>query len=117
MTRGSGRPRGTLGEISRMVLAQAVHMAAERAQAPLRGATTWRDLEPRLVAQGVGTKALRHTVKNLARLGHLQPAATVRVPGVSRALQAYLPAAPAEARQAPSAAQQLADITRHWRSA
>lgn len=103
-----------LGEISRAALRSAWDVAVERAKQPVPGATV-RDLEARLVPAGIGRTALRNTVKNLARLGHLRPVGQVRVVGSSRSMVAYAPALCApDVRTHHDAGAALASITRAW---
>lgn len=103
------RPAGEISRAVRSAWDDAITRATQPVPATSRDVATW------LVPTGVGRAAVRHTVDNMARAGHLQRVGTVRVPGSCRPLVAYLPAwgPAAEPRQAaPGAA--LACITRAW---
>lgn len=106
------RPRG---EISRATLQAAWDLAKARAHEAVPGAT-YRDIQALLVPQGIGRQAVRDTVKNLRRLGHLQPVGPVRVAGSPRALVAYAPTTPQQAAASRQAEPGLllAGITRAW---
>ena len=80
------------GEIRQAVLSTARGFARARAGTSTPGAV-WREVAEQLVPKGIAERAVRNTWKNLVRSGALQPVAEVRVPGVSRALQACAPAA------------------------
>lgn len=98
------------GEISQAVR-DAWQRAAQGNAGPLRA--TSRDVVGWLVPRGVGRAAVLHTVKNLARAGHLKPVGTCRVADSCRPLTLYAPAWGDAPLPEPSA--DLAAVTRSWR--
>lgn len=79
------------GEIRHAVLDVSARLCAARAGHPVAG-VVWREVAAQLVPRGIAVRAVRETWKNLVRAGELRRVAPVRVPGVSRALQACAPA-------------------------
>lgn len=98
-----------VGEI-RAALREAAHaIASERLQMGLQPAgATWRELAQRA---HVGYSAARDTVKNMVRVGELQPAGTVSAAHARRPLVAYAPRQPGERWSAGAA---LDCVMRTW---
>lgn len=93
------------GEIRQAVLNTARGFARRADAVP---GATWRDVAAQLVPQGIAERTVRDTWKNLVRSGVLAPVGQVRVPGVSRALQACAPAS------APPAGPDVGTVLRSW---
>ena len=103
------RPKGP---IRQMALTALTKLHRER-QAQQRRGATWRDAAQRLAPQGVSAAAVKATLKNMAKAGEITPVDSVRVPGVSKPLTAWAPAA-SSAQRAGDGAGMLQRVAMAW---